>query len=293
MSTAGTRGKCARWLSPGTTRRLSPAATTTRSASGTRTPVESLVLTEDTLAGSGPSPSRRTAAGWHRRGRHGSSGSGTQSRRKALPGFPHSFPSGSHSRPTAASLRPRAGRPPSTIGRWDTHSGRLLGRIWIRADRQSWRWSVVVLDDAHWLAILTKEGRRISVQRGHRPPSDCARSDRRPRKLPRIFDGRPLSSPALAGARISLRDLTNGRVTRPPWDQVEQAIWTSSGEVIAVRHAGELLRWGPESGANPDTFDQATARHLLAGHITGWPHAGFGRPRHPHGSASGRLRPPS
>jgi len=60
-------------------------------------------------------------------------------------------------------------------------------------------------------------------------------------------DGRYLLQ-HLFGAKISLRDLTNGRVTPTPLDQLTSAIWTSSGEVIAIRSTGQFFRLDPRTG---------------------------------------------
>ena len=135
---------------------------------------------------------------------------------------------------------------PWHISRWDAHSGRLLGRVPLDPTRDFF--AAAFSHDGQWLASRTKQGGvtlyDAATGRLHGELDPTVDSVNYVTFSP---EGRYLLE-HLSGAKISLRDLTNGRVTPAPWDGLTSAIWTSSGEVIAVQSTGQLFRLDPRTG---------------------------------------------
>jgi WD40 repeat protein len=153
------------------------------------------------------------------------------------------------------------GAGPWSIARWDVQSGLSLGRNPLDL-AGTWR-NTALSHDHQWVAVVTREqglsvwnataGRRESVL--NPSPGLVASIDFSP-------DGRYLLQRS-EGGEFSVRQLWSGRVTRTPWSHLKNAIWTPSGEIIAVRDAGKFLRWDPRSGRT----QEVSRKHA---HPTGW-----------------------
>jgi uncharacterized protein with WD repeat len=135
---------------------------------------------------------------------------------------------------------------PWHVMRWDTYSGRLLGKVPLGV---SGTFEGAEFNrDGQLLALRTNEhGLTLCNTATCRLESLLDPSAGRVGPVDFSPDGRYLVQHSADGP-FSIRDLASGLVIPFPWRELDHVSWTWSGEVIAVRHDGECFRWDPRTG---------------------------------------------
>jgi len=133
-----------------------------------------------------------------------------------------------------------------SVARWDVRSGLLLERTPLRLSGPLT--GAAFSPDGQWLAITTMD-RGLTLWNSATGRLQAVLEQSRSIVVPLGFspDGRYLLQ-GDPGGKLSLRDLSNGRVIAWPWETPLCATFTSSGEVIAVGGDNRFLQWDPRTG---------------------------------------------